>query len=88
MTFFFLDPNFTSSDSPLLKVMVYFHGNTFADGSGNFYDGSVLASFGDVIVVTFNYRLGILGEKRNKLMISFFFYWLHITHSFKRKNDF
>ncbi|XP_038071133.1 neuroligin-3-like, partial [Patiria miniata] len=25
------------------------------------YDGSVLASYGDVIVVTFNYRLGILG---------------------------
>nr|XP_018668128.1 neuroligin-4, X-linked isoform X2 [Ciona intestinalis] len=44
-----------------LKVMVYFHGYTYAEGSGNFYDGSVLASYGDVIVVTFNYRLGVLG---------------------------
>lgn len=27
----------------------------------NPYDGSVLASYGDMIVVTLNYRLGILG---------------------------
>ena len=59
---FCLDPNFTENDKALLKVMVYFHGHTFAEGSGNFYDGGVLASFGNVIVVTFNYRLGIFGE--------------------------
>ena len=29
--------------------------------SGNPYDGSVLAGFGQVVVVTINYRLGILG---------------------------
>lgn len=45
-----------------LPVMVYFHGHTFSEGSGNFYDGSVLASVGSVIVVTFNYRLGVLGS--------------------------
>uniref|UniRef100_H2YJH1 Carboxylesterase type B domain-containing protein n=1 Tax=Ciona savignyi TaxID=51511 RepID=H2YJH1_CIOSA len=44
-----------------LPVMVHFHGYTYAEGSGNFYDGSVLASYGEVIVVTFNYRLGVLG---------------------------
>ncbi|XP_033637845.1 neuroligin-3-like [Asterias rubens] len=42
-------------------VMVFIHGDGYQDGSGNMYDGSVLASYGDVIVVTFNYRLGILG---------------------------
>ena len=31
-------------------------------GTGNAYDGSVLASFGKVIVVTVNYRLGVLGK--------------------------
>ena len=44
--------------------MMYFHGHTFSDGAGSFYDGSVLSSRGDVIVVTFNYRLGVLGRWR------------------------
>lgn len=42
-------------------VMVYVHGESFEWGSGNLYDGSVLASAGHVIVITLNYRLGILG---------------------------
>ena len=42
--------------------MVYFHGYSYSEGSGNFYDGSMLASLGDVVVVTFNYRLGVLGK--------------------------
>ena len=42
-------------------VMVYLHGESFDWNSGNHYDGSVLASFGHVIFVTVNYRLGILG---------------------------
>lgn len=32
------------------------------EGSGNMFDGSVLAAYGNVIVVTMNYRLGVLGE--------------------------
>ena len=47
--------------SDLLPVMVYVHGESFKWGSGNLWDGRVLASFGNVIVITFNYRLGILG---------------------------
>jgi neuroligin len=43
-------------------VMVYIHGESFEWNSGNPYDGSVLASYGGVVVVTINYRLGILGE--------------------------
>ncbi|XP_063609414.1 neuroligin 4-like [Penaeus indicus] len=42
-------------------VMVYIHGEAFTWGSGNLYDGSVLASYGQVTVVTMNYRLGPLG---------------------------
>ncbi|XP_055936157.1 neuroligin-4, X-linked-like isoform X3 [Argiope bruennichi] len=44
-----------------LPVMVYIHGESYDWNSGNPYDGSVLASFGGVVVVTINYRLGVLG---------------------------
>ncbi|XP_067008135.2 neuroligin-4, X-linked-like [Anabrus simplex] len=47
-------------------VMVYIHGESFEWNSGNPYDGSVLASFGHVIVVTLNFRLGVLGFLRTK----------------------
>lgn len=43
-------------------VMVFVHGESYEWNSGNPYDGSVLASYGQVLVVTINYRLGILGE--------------------------
>ncbi|XP_055461179.1 neuroligin-4, X-linked isoform X2 [Psammomys obesus] len=42
-------------------VMVFIHGDSYMAGTGNMMDGSVLASYGDVIVVTLNYRLGALG---------------------------
>nr|XP_034342427.1 neuroligin 4-like [Arvicanthis niloticus] len=42
-------------------VMVYIHGGSYMEGTGNIMDGSVLASYGGVIVVTVNYRLGVLG---------------------------
>jgi len=38
------------------------HGESFEWGAGHPYDGSVLASYGHVIVVTLNYRLGVLGK--------------------------
>ncbi|EFN62296.1 Neuroligin-1, partial [Camponotus floridanus] len=47
-------------------VMIYVHGESFEWGSGNMYDGSVLASAGHVIVITLNYRLGILGFLRTR----------------------
>lgn len=43
-------------------VMVFIHGESYEWNSGNPYDGSVLAAYGQVIVVTLNFRLGILGE--------------------------
>jgi para-nitrobenzyl esterase len=42
-------------------VMVWIHGGGFANGSGGLYVANELASRGDIIVVTMNYRLGALG---------------------------
>ncbi|XP_045212408.1 acetylcholinesterase-like [Mercenaria mercenaria] len=42
-------------------VMFFIHGGGFSIGSGTFYDGGFLSSVGNVIVVTINYRLGLLG---------------------------
>ena len=41
---------------PLLPVMLFVHGESYSWGSGNLYDGRVLASYGRVVVVTLNYR--------------------------------
>ncbi|KAF0303435.1 Neuroligin-4, X-linked [Amphibalanus amphitrite] len=41
--------------------MVYIHGDSYLWSSGNLYDGGVLASFGEVVVITINYRLGLFG---------------------------
>uniref|UniRef100_A0AAY4ES20 Carboxylesterase type B domain-containing protein n=1 Tax=Denticeps clupeoides TaxID=299321 RepID=A0AAY4ES20_9TELE len=49
-----------SRDDPK-PVMVYVHGGSYMEGTGNIMDGSVLASYGNVIVITLNYRVGILG---------------------------
>ncbi|OMC38880.1 carboxylesterase [Mycobacterium sp. GA-1841] len=42
-------------------VMVWIHGGAFIGGSGDIYDAGRLASRGDIVVVTINYRLGALG---------------------------
>ncbi|MBV8928403.1 MAG: carboxylesterase/lipase family protein, partial [Mycobacteriaceae bacterium] len=44
-------------------VMVWIHGGAYVLGSASqpLYDGTLLASGGDVVVVTVNYRLGALG---------------------------
>jgi para-nitrobenzyl esterase len=44
-----------------LPVMLWIHGGAFTIGSGSAYDGSLLAQRANVVVVTFNYRLGPLG---------------------------
>ncbi|XP_062598078.1 bile salt-activated lipase-like [Saccostrea cucullata] len=43
------------------SVMVYIHGGGYMTGSGISYDGSRIATLGNVIVVTINYRLGMFG---------------------------
>lgn len=49
-------------ENGLKPVMVYIHGGSYMEGTGNMIDGSILASYGNVIVITINYRLGVLGE--------------------------
>lgn len=52
-----------SNASPVkYPVMVFVHGESYEWNSGNPYDGSVLASYGQMLVVTINYRLGVLGK--------------------------
>lgn len=41
--------------------MVWIHGGAFAFGSSSDHPAGVLAAFNDVIVVSMNYRLGVLG---------------------------
>ncbi|AKT41532.1 carboxylesterase/lipase family protein [Chondromyces crocatus] len=41
-------------------VMVWIHGGAFVEGFGHGYDATDLATAGDVVVVTLNYRLGSL----------------------------
>lgn len=68
----------SGDDEDVLKpVMVYIHGGSYVEGTANVIDGSILASYGDVIVVTINYRLGVLGMdltfSPNKIRILFAF---------------
>ncbi|MFD0336701.1 carboxylesterase family protein [Streptomyces erythrogriseus] len=53
----------TSPSTERLPVIVYIPGGGFATGSGALplYDGESLASRGQAITVTINYRLGVLG---------------------------
>uniref|UniRef100_A0AAV2LCI7 Carboxylesterase type B domain-containing protein n=1 Tax=Knipowitschia caucasica TaxID=637954 RepID=A0AAV2LCI7_KNICA len=50
-------------ENGLKPVMVYIHGGSYLEGTGNMIDGSILASYGNVIVITINYRLGVLAVK-------------------------
>ena len=59
----------TPPDATEAPVMVFIHGGGFSGGSGagEFYDGSSLARRG-VVVVTLNYRLGVLGFLAHPLL--------------------
>ncbi|MGW4485993.1 carboxylesterase family protein [Amycolatopsis sp. NPDC004368] len=54
---------FTPSTTGSRPVLVWIHGGAFLTGSGGqgWYDGTRLATEADVVVVTLNYRLGVLG---------------------------
>lgn len=45
----------------LLQVMVWLPGGALETGSASLFDGSALAAYEDVVIVTTQYRLGIFG---------------------------
>lgn len=49
-------------DGISLPVMVLMQGEDFGYGGGHPYDPSMLAMHGNIIVITLNFRLGMLGE--------------------------
>jgi carboxylesterase type B len=53
-------PTATYSGEPK-AVMVWFHGGGFRSGQAMEYDGRYLAAFGDVILVSTNFRLNLFG---------------------------
>ncbi len=56
-------PGALEPGATLRPVLVWIHGGGYLTGSGStpWYEGSKLATRGDAIVVTINYRLGVLG---------------------------
>jgi para-nitrobenzyl esterase len=54
-------PNTDADASEKLPVIVWIHGGGNVDGESNDYDASKLASQGHTVVVTINFRLGLLG---------------------------
>ncbi|XP_059118602.1 acylcarnitine hydrolase-like isoform X2 [Peromyscus eremicus] len=50
-----------ASEGSNLPVMVWIHGGGLALGLASVYDGSKLAAIEDIMVVTIQYRLGVLG---------------------------
>ncbi|CAH2239755.1 jg12173 [Pararge aegeria aegeria] len=62
--FFHLPSEHKSKKFP---VLVFIHGDSFEWSSGNPYDGRILSSYGNVMVVTVNFRLGVLGFMKPSL---------------------
>ena len=50
-----------AADDARRPVMLWIHGGAFLLGSANLFDGTDLAASGEIVVVTINYRLGVLG---------------------------
>jgi len=46
--------------------MMFIHGESYEWNSGNPYDGTILAAYGNVVFVTINFRLGILGKQTRR----------------------
>ena len=44
------------------KQQVFIHGESFEWSGGSVFDGTALAAYGDILVITINYRLGALGK--------------------------
>jgi para-nitrobenzyl esterase len=54
-------PSIHPEGDQLAPVLVWIHGGGNVDGGSTDYDGSKMATQGNTVVVTINYRLGLLG---------------------------
>ena len=54
-------------------MLVFVHGESWSWGSAALYDARILATLGRIIVVTFNYRLGVFGEIAVKFLLFMIF---------------
>lgn len=52
-----------------MAVFVYVHGGSNRVGMGAMLRGDILAAFGNITVVNFNYRLGSLGNHMSRHII-------------------
>jgi len=73
----FSDESGASIDKPM-ATLVYIHGESYEWNSGNLYDGTVLAAHSNIIVVTINFRLGILGMYTAKTHFHLFYRFIFI----------
>ena len=58
-----------SNRNRLLPVLVHIHGGSNVVGQGSMFHPDPLAVLGHVIIVTVNYRLGVLGLHDNRLIL-------------------
>ncbi|ORZ16677.1 Carboxylesterase family-domain-containing protein [Lobosporangium transversale] len=61
-------PSLKGPNEPLLPVMFYIHGGSYTSFSGStaVFEPGNMVSRGGVVVITFNYRLGLLGFLENE----------------------
>ena len=72
---------------------MFVHGESWAWGSSALYDARILATLGRIIVVTFNYRLGVFGESSHSyrssavIVISTLLCWLLLNMATKHHQE-
>ena len=52
----------SSGKNKTFAVMIYIHGGSNRAGMGAMLPGDIIAAHGQIIVINFNYRLGLLGK--------------------------
>ena len=62
-----------------LPVIMFIHGESYEWNAGSSYDGSVLASFANIVVVTINYRLGVLGKSSLSQILKYIILFLILS---------
>lgn len=60
-----MSSNVAGSIADSLPALLLIHGDSYSWGAGNSFDGTALAAHGRLIVVSINFRLGVLGKLSN-----------------------